>query len=288
MPEIKPAFRSPENNEGTLLATPWSDGQPAVGAQNSPPPRPMPPSAASSGWSGGQPGSTQPAGAAAPWSGGQAGPVQAPQAGSWMPQGAGNQPQPVSMNRSAVELPPPTRRRKKGAGRIWARLLLVLILLVAVLAGAWFLGVRPYLHNLAQTQLDQALNAPESQILLAMIALPPGAQQVIHGSESSMNIYLSAHDSDQIQNLHMTITPTAMNLSFTVYGQNCSISALPIVTNGEIQVTQVQVQGVLNLIMSNDELTSSLNSNLQSFSAQMTHKVSKITLLEHEIDIQLS
>lgn len=247
---------------------------------------------------------------AAPWSGGQAaqgaqpgGPFQAPQAGSWAqgqqppqagwtPEPARQQPQfgapadlrPASMQRSAAVLPAPARKRRR-AGRIWARLFLVLVLLVAVLAGAWFLGVRPYLHNLVQSELDQALNPPESQMLLAMLALPPG-KEVIRGSENSMNLYLSGHDTDQVQNLHMTITPAGLNLSFTAYGQNCAISALPVVTNGQLQVTNVQVQGVLGLIMSNDELTSSLNSNLQSFSAEMTHKITKITLLEHEIDVQ--
>jgi hypothetical protein len=191
-----------------------------------------------------------------------------------------------SLNRAAVALPPPARKRK-SAGRVWARVLLVLVLLAAILTGAWFLGIRPYVHNLAQAELEQALDAPESQLQLAMLALPPGPQ-TIRGSENSMNTYLSAHDSDPIQNLHMTILPAGMDLSFSVYGQDCAITAIPVVTNGVIQMTNVQVQGVLALIMSSDELTSELNNNLQTFSDQMTHKVSKITLLEHEIDVQFA
>jgi hypothetical protein len=169
-----------------------------------------------------------------------------------------------------------------------------LVVLIAILAGAWFLGVRPYLHNLAQEQLTEALSGPENQILLSMLAVPPGvplpaALKVIHGSETSMNSYLSDHSSDQVQNLHMTITPAGMSLSFTVYGQNCVVSAQPFVdSNQQLQVKNVQVQGALALIMSNDELTSALNSNLQNFSTQMTHKITEITLLDHEIDVQLS
>lgn len=168
------------------------------------------------------------------------------------------------------------------------------VVLIGILVGAWFLGVRPYLHNLAQDQLDQALSVPENQILLSMLAVPPGVPlpdplKVIHGTETSMNSYLSDHGSDQVQNLHMTITSAGMSLSFTAYGQNCVISAQPYLDGqGQIQVKNVQVQGVLGLIMSNDELTSALNSNLQNFSTQMTHKVTKITLLDHEIDVQLS
>lgn len=265
-PEVRPSLSVPGNNEATIVAAPWSDMQAAPGAQ--PGPAPQRPQAGS-------------------WSQGP----RPPQAG-WTPEPVVAQPrsggapglQPASMNKSAVQLPQPTRKRRR-AGRIWARLLLILVLLVAVLVGAWFLGVRPYLHNLAQTQLDQALNPPESQMLLAMLALPPG-KEIIRGSENSMNLYLSAHDADPVQNLHMTITPAGLSLSFTVYGQNSTISALPIVNNGQLQVTNVQVQGILGLIMSNDELTSSLNNNLQNFSAEMTHKITKLTLLEHEIDVQ--
>jgi hypothetical protein len=230
------------------------------------------------------------------WSGGQ----QPPQAGVGSPQSAqagwspepARQPQfgatpgmqPGNLNRTEVAFPPPTRKRRR-AGRAWGRVLLILVVLLAILSGAWFLGARPYLHNLAQTELIQALDAPESALQLAMLALPPGSQ-TIHTSENSMNVYLSSHDTDQIQALHMTVLPTGMSLSFTAYGQDCTITALPVVTNGLIQVTNVQVQGVLALIMSSDELTSELNDNLQTFSNGMTHKIAKITLLEHEINVQ--
>jgi hypothetical protein len=227
---------------------------------------------------------------AAGWPGGQSGPPQAPQA-NWTPEpvnhpqfGAAPEMRPGSLNRSAVASPAPVRKRRR-AGRIWARFLLILVLLAAILTGAWFFGVRPYLHNMAQTELEQALDAPESQVELAMLALPPGSQ-TIRGSESSMNLYLSSHDADPVQNLHMIITPTGLSLSFSTYGQDSTITALPVVNSGQLQVTNVQVQGVLALIMSNDELTSELNSNLQSFSSQLTHKITKLTLLEHEIDVQ--
>ena len=268
-PAAGPSFRSQTNNEADTLAAPW-------GVQDvTPPLRPAPASASPAGWSGGQPGVQQ-----------------FPQA-AWQPDlanqpyfGASPEMRPGNLNSSGVGLSAPIRKRRR-AGRIWARLLLTLVLLLAVLAGAWFFGVRPYLHNLVQTQLDRALTVPESQVLLGMIVVPPGSQQTIHGSESSMNTYLSSSNTDQVQNLHMTITPASLSLSFTSYGQNCSITALPILSNGQLQVTNVQVQGLLELVMSNDELTSELNNNLQTFSSEMTHKITKITLLEHEIDVQI-
>jgi hypothetical protein len=166
------------------------------------------------------------------------------------------------------------------------RVLLVLVLLGAVLAGAWFLGVRPYLHNMAQAQMDQALGNAEGQMLIFQLALPSG-NQVLHVDESSINNYLSLQDTSQIQNLHMTITPGDLVLNFTTYGFSSTITALPVASSGMLQVTNVQVQGALWLIMSNSELTSALNSNFQDFGSQMRRTIQSITLHEHEMDIQL-
>lgn len=258
------------NNEATMQSMPWSGGGAPRGTFPAPP--------------------TQPAG----WSGGPQSANQAPQAGAWSQSGPANQSpfaaapemRPGALGRAGNVVPPSARKRRR-AGRVWMSIFLSLVLLLAIVAGVWFLGVRPYLHNLAQTQLDQALAPPESQMLLAMLVLPPGSP-VIHGSESAMNLYLSDHETDQVQNLHMAITPANMSLSFTVYGQNCTITVVPIVSNGQIQMTNVQVQGVLALIMSNDELTNALNSNLQTFSAQMTRQIKKITLREQAIDVQFA
>lgn len=177
----------------------------------------------------------------------------------------------------------PTKKRKRG-GHILARLLLVLVLLGAVLAGAWFFGVRPYLHNLAQNQLEQALDGAEGQILLFQNVLP-GGRQLVTVDEETINVYLSSHSSSQLQHLHATITPQSFELDFDAYGFHNTIDAVPIASNGLLQVTDVQVQGVLGLIMSNAELTSALDNNFQSFGQQMHRTIGQITLKEHEMDI---
>lgn len=188
---------------------------------------------------------------------------------------------PGSMN-SFGSVEKPVRRKRRGS--CLGRVLLIFILLLAVLAGAWFLGVRPYLHSIAQAQLDQALDEAEGQVLVFQLALPSGSQ-VIHADENSINSYLSLHDTAQLQNLHATITPTAMSLSFNAYGFTCTIITLPVASGGMLQVTNVQVQGVLGLVMSSSELTSALNSNFQAFGGQMHRTIQSITLHEHEMDI---
>jgi type II secretory pathway pseudopilin PulG len=184
---------------------------------------------------------------------------------------------------STATIDRPVRRR----GGILRRLFLVLILLLAILAGAWFFGVRPYLHAMAQSQLTQALNGAESQMLIFQLALPSGSQ-VIHVDESSINNYLSAHNGGQLQNLHATILPDDLKLDFSAYGFNCTILLLPVARNGELQVTNVHVQGVLWLVMSDDELTSTLNSNFADFSREMHRTLQAITLHEHEMDVQIA
>ena len=178
----------------------------------------------------------------------------------------------------------PGRKRKR---RVLPRLLLVLVLFLAILAGAWFLGVRPYLHNLAVNELSQALNETESQALILQLALPPG-KRTIPISEGAVNARLSSYDSDQLQGLHATITPDGMNLTFSAYGLPCTITAVPIASNGTLQVTNVQVQGVLGLIMTNDELTGTLNSNFQTFTAEMHRSVESVTLHNKEVDVVIN
>lgn len=184
---------------------------------------------------------------------------------------------------SRVERPADRKPRRGCLGRV----LLVLIVLGIILAGAWFLAVRPYLHNIAQEQLDQALGDAESQVLIFQLALPPG-NQVIHANESSLNNYLSLHDSSQIQDLHATITPSGLILTFTSYGFSSAITLLPVVSGGTLQMANVQVQGLLWLVMSNSELASTLNSSLQNFGVQMHRSIQAVTLHEHEMDIQVN
>jgi hypothetical protein len=260
--QADPSSLSPRNNEATLIATP----QPIQSA-------------------GGTPGGGQ-----APASA-QAGGYQATQAVSWQqpsPQMQTQIARPTGMvagtMASAGTLAYPVKRRR--GGRILRRILLVLVLLAALLAAAWVFAVRPYLHNMVQTQLDQALNGAEGQIILFQSALP-GGSQVVHVSEGAINTYLSVHSVSPLQNLHATITPDGLRLDFSAYGLSSDIIVVPVARGGALEVTNVQVQGILWLVMSDDELTTALNTNFQSFGQQMNRTIRSITLHEHEMDVQI-
>lgn len=185
---------------------------------------------------------------------------------------------------SAGTLAYPVKRRR--GGRIFARFLLVLMLLTAILAAAWIFAVRPYLHDMVQKQVDQALNGAEGQMILFQAALPSG-NQVVHVNENAMNNYLSLHNISPLQNLRATITPDGLRLDFSAYGLTSDIIVVPVASGGALEVTNVQVQGVLWLVMSSDELTTALNTNFQSFGHLMSRTIRSITLHEHEMDVQI-
>jgi hypothetical protein len=182
---------------------------------------------------------------------------------------------------------PARKQRPKKRRRVWLRVLISLLVIAALLAGGWIFGLRPYLHTLAQSQLDQALTDAEDQIVLLQTALPSGPQQIT-ATEADINGYLSARNTQQLTGLHMTILPTGLTLTFQAYGLGCTILAVPVARGGALQVTDVQVQGVLWLILSDDELTQDLNTHFITVGQLMHRSITAITLKNQSMDIQVS
>ncbi len=179
----------------------------------------------------------------------------------------------------------PTRRRR----RLWRALLILAIVLLVLVAG-WFVGLRPYLHGLAQSQIDSVLSNAINQINPAVVAAIPAGPATINVSETAINnlIVLNTAPSDPVQQMHMTITPAELRLDFQAYGFACDITGLPQVSNGQLVITNVAVEGIVGLIMSPDEVTATLNNYLHNTGVKLRRNVTGVTLKDHEIDIQLS
>ena len=213
-------------------------------------------------------------------------PVQQPQNAPWSQQ-------PMQTGRPPMQQQPgtflpgkpgvPGKRRRKWPMRV----LVVFLVILVLLAGGWFLGVRPYLNNLAKTQLTRTLGEAQSEIALLQSALPAGPS-IIPVTETNFNDYLSTHASSQLQDLHMSITPDNLRLDFKVNGFGCTIIAVPVAINGALQVTNVQTQGVLGLVISGDELTSILNTFLQNSGQQMHRRIDAVSLHNQVMSIQIS
>lgn len=214
-------------------------------------------------------------------------PEYAPQA-QWMPQAQSVAPQPGSMQ-SVGTLP---RRRK----RKWPlRLLITLLVLVVLLTGGWFLAGRPILHSVAQNQFDQ-LVASQINTILPL----PTVITSLAITENQMNnlITLNHAPSDPVQNAVAHIAPAliasdgsytgGVELDFQLFGFGCSIKGIPVVSNGQVVMTHVQVSGILSLVMSSDEMTTLLNGHLHDAFTNLRRQATGLTLKNQEIDIQLS
>ena len=226
----------------------------------------------------------------------QAGPV-APQSpfvsqGQWMPQAQPVPPQymppaaiqPGSMQSAGT---PPGAAVSARRKRKWPlRLLITLIILIVVLAGGWIFAGRPILHSVAQNQFDQLIG---SEINL-LVPLPPAVASSLAVTETGLNnlITLNHAPSDPVQNAVAHITPAGVELDFQLFGFACSLKGVPVASNGQVVMTQVQVSGILSLVMSSDEMTALLNGHLRDAFARLQRQATGVILKNQELDIQLS
>jgi len=191
----------------------------------------------------------------------------------------------------AKPAPPPvtTRRRKNRLMQVLLILLAVLLILLLVLVGGWFFVLRPYMHGVAQNEVDGVFSSAINLInpLAVTVIATSHTPVVITETDANNFIALNNSQSDPIQQIHMSITPAGLQLEFQTYGLTSTITGVPRVVNGQIVMTNVTVQGVASLIMSPDELTNELNADLQQVSAALHRPITGVVLKNQEMDVQL-
>ena len=176
----------------------------------------------------------------------------------------------------------PAKSRRRGG--CLPKILITLVILVILVAGGWFIGLRPYLHSLAQNQIDQELSNSIDQI----IPVPPVINTLPVTETAINNLFVLNHaPSDPVQNMQMTVTPGGIQLNFQAYGFSCSVSGILTASNGKPVITNLAIQGVVGLIMSPDELTTILNNHLSDAQARLHRSITVVTLKDHEIDFTL-
>ena len=164
--------------------------------------------------------------------------------------------------------------------------LTTLVILIVIVGALWLFVARPYLHNIAQTQLDLALSSATAQMPPQVTQLPPGPFLV---QEQTLNnlITLNIAPSSPIQQAQAHITPDNIRMDFQLYGYPCSITGVPQAVNGQMTMTNVTVNGIFALIMSPDELTPLLNQHLADAQQKTHHKVLAVQLKNQELDLLL-
>jgi hypothetical protein len=175
----------------------------------------------------------------------------------------------------------PARRKRR-----WPRrLLIALVILIVLLAGGWIFVGRPILHSVAQNQLDQIIGSQVGTLQ----PLPAFVTSSLKVTETGLDnlITLNIAPSDPVQNAVAHITPGGVELDFQLFGFACSIKGVPIASNGVVVMTQVQVNGILGLVMSPDEMTTLLNGQIRTAFSNLQRQVTSVVLKNQEMDIQL-
>ncbi|MFL5628626.1 MAG: zinc-ribbon domain-containing protein [Ktedonobacteraceae bacterium] len=178
--------------------------------------------------------------------------------------------------------PQPRRRR----GGCLATSLTTLVVLALLFTAGWFFGLRPYLHSMAQNQIDQAFTEAVQQ-------MPPQVSQAPSGpfifTEDLFNnlIQINIPPNSIVKQVAAHITATNIRIDFQVYGMQCDVTGVPQVVNKQLVATNVQVEGILALIMSNDEMTATLNKHLVDAQTKLNHPILGVHLEDQKMVMTL-
>jgi hypothetical protein len=177
------------------------------------------------------------------------------------------------------------KRRGKAAGCLFG-CLTTLVILLLVIGVSWVFIGRPYLHNIAQTQLNSAMDAGVNQMPTGMIQqLPSGQTLPITENLLSNMIAFNVAPSSPVKNPSTSITNQNVKLSFDVYGYPCDISLVPAEENGNLVATNVHVDGIFSWIMSSDEMTQILNQHFAAAQKKIGRVITGVQLKNQSVEI---
>ncbi|GCE19686.1 hypothetical protein [Dictyobacter kobayashii] len=181
-------------------------------------------------------------------------------------------------------------RRRRGKGGCVLGCLTTLVLLLVILGAGWIFILRPYAHNIAQSELDKAMTSAVDQMPTSQLTklLPPGSTLPINESAINNLIVLNLAPSNPVQKPETTITPQSIRIAFQVYGYPSAISMVPTLdNNGRLVANNVNVEGVLGLIMSPDELKPLLDKHFSDAQNKLGRTLKSVKLTDQQLNITL-
>ncbi len=194
----------------------------------------------------------------------------------------GSQKLPAVVNRTDYN-----RRRRRGCVGCILSGLSTLIVLLLIIGAIWVFALRPYAHNIAQRELDNALASAVNQLPSQAAQLPAGS--VIPLNENTINnlIVLNLAPSNPVQHPTTSISGQNIRLDFQLYNFPCAITMVPTLDNGRLVVNKVGIEGIFSAIMSPEEMSSILNRHLNDAQSKLQRTVNNVQLKDHEVDLTL-
>lgn len=179
------------------------------------------------------------------------------------------------------------RRRNRGCLGCILSSLSTLIVLLLIVGALWVFALRPYAHNIAQRELDNALTSAVNQLPAQATQLPAGS--VIPVNENTINnlIVLNLAPSNPVQHPTTSINGQNIRLDFQLYNFPCAVTMVPTLDNGRLVVNKVGVEGIFSAIMSPEEMTSILNKHLNDAQSKLQRTINTVQLKDHEVDLTL-
>ena len=184
----------------------------------------------------------------------------------------------------AVNTFPHSQGKRHGLNSCLVWGLMILILLAIGLTISWFAVIRPSIHTIAEEKLNSALDQAQENIPPPFLFLP-GMTIPIHEQTLTTLLVHNLESSSPIKNPVAHITSSNVRLDFQLYGFPCAVTAVPQITNGQLSVTNMNIEGIINLVMSPDEITTLLDTHLTHAQELFQHSVSNVQLKDQEMDL---
>ncbi len=214
---------------------------------------------------------------------GQSGPGYSPSAQNAWTESPASQPSrsapPVFAQPAAPAQPVAARKRRRRWPWI---LLLTVVILALVLSVSWIVLIRPAIHQQVDAQINTGLKQAISQIPSVVSLVPQGISiPTIPVTEDRINSFI-AQNADRLKpvtNLHVSLKPNVITLTFQAYGFSMSVNmGLTVDSNGNPVAQNVGDSGLLSWVESPEELTQTLNNNFKSVPGQIGRSFQSIAI----------